>query len=115
MNKALVQRYQDALNRVTKWRTVFAGWQLGTRAKGDPECDAVRDHREVTMILRIETTAISKLLIDKGIFTMDEYMKAVADLLNKDYEQRFPGFHATDIGLTMDVGLAAETTRRWKP
>mgnify|MGYP001587156880 CR=1 FL=1 len=40
------------INRLTKWRTLFTGWQLGTRAKGDPEGDAVRDHREVTILLR---------------------------------------------------------------
>ena len=45
----LAQRCYEACNRLTKWRSVFAGWQLGTRAKGDPECDAVRDHREVTI------------------------------------------------------------------
>lgn len=36
----------DWLNVVCKWRSLFAGWQLGTRPKGDPESDAVRDHRE---------------------------------------------------------------------
>lgn len=41
---------QSALNRVTKWRSIFTGWQLGTRAKGDPEGDAVRDHRELSII-----------------------------------------------------------------
>jgi hypothetical protein len=25
----------EALNRLTKWRAFFAGWQLGTRPKGD--------------------------------------------------------------------------------
>jgi hypothetical protein len=33
-----------ALQKLAKWRLIFAGWQLGTRLKGDPECDAVRDH-----------------------------------------------------------------------
>ena len=57
----------QALNRVAKWRTLFAGWQLGTRPKGDPESDAVRDHREITILLRVEQSAIIGLLIRKGI------------------------------------------------
>lgn len=64
----LIQRYFDALNKLTKWRMVFAGWQLGTRPKGDPECDAVRDHREATMIQRVEISALSRLLIKKRHF-----------------------------------------------
>src|SRR5258707_8554059 len=51
------QRMLAALNRLTKWRTHYAGWQLGTRAKGDPESDAVRDHRELTMLLRVDLTS----------------------------------------------------------
>jgi hypothetical protein len=41
----------SALERLAKWRTLFAGWQLGTRPKGEPESDAVRDHREATLML----------------------------------------------------------------
>src|SRR5258707_10424244 len=61
------QRMLAALNRLTKWRTHYAGWQLGTRAKGDPESDAVRDHRELTMLLRVELTALTGLLMRKGV------------------------------------------------
>ena len=44
----------QALNRLCKWRAHFAGWQLGTRAKDDPEAQAVRDHRELSMLMRVE-------------------------------------------------------------
>jgi len=111
----LSQRYHSTLNRLTKWRSVFAGWQLGTRAKGDPECDAVRDHREVTIILRTEVTALSGLLIKKGLITQEEYLQAIieeADLLSNDYEKRFPGMAATDIGIRYDK-RAAETMKDW--
>jgi hypothetical protein len=63
----------DWLNRLAKWRTVFAGWQLGTRAKGDPESDAVRDHREATILQRAELTALTSLLIKKQIITAAEF------------------------------------------
>ena len=65
----LAQACSRAMNRLAKWRSVFAGWQLGTRQIGDPESDAVRDHREVTLLLRAEQSALVLLLIEKGIFT----------------------------------------------
>ena len=51
--KAAESTMMRMFNRLCKWRTVLTGWQLGTRAKGDPEGDAVRDHREVTLLLRV--------------------------------------------------------------
>jgi hypothetical protein len=78
----------DALNRVAKWRGVLAGWQLGTRAKGDPESDAVRDHREATILLRVEVTALTGLLLEKGLITQEELQNAYegeANFLNDTY------------------------------
>lgn len=117
MTSNLEQRFYGALNKITKWRSVFAGWQLGTRSKDDPECRAVKDHREVTILLRVEVTALTKLLLDKGICTLEELQQAVieeAGLLEKDYEKRFPGIKATDIGVSFDH-RAIETMRNWKP
>lgn len=97
---------QGALERLTKWRSVFTGWQLGTRRIGDPESDAVRDHREVTILLRAEVTALSGLLIQKGIFSADEFTLAVGEeavRLEQDYQHRFPGAKATDIGMQFDA------------
>lgn len=107
-----------ALQRLAKWRTVFAGWQLGTRAKGDPECDAVRDHREATILLRAENNALIGLLVSKGVFTTEEFVKAVdeeAELLSKDYSQKFPGFKAADYGMEVNVAIAKDTMAGWKP
>lgn len=56
--KTLEERLLAALNKLAKWRSVFAGWQLGTRLKEDPECQAVKDHREVTILLRAEVSAL---------------------------------------------------------
>lgn len=107
-----------ALNRLAKWRMVFAGWQLGTRAKGDPECDAVSDHREATLIHRVEITALSRLLIEKGVITTDEYSKVIdleANELSAMLAKRFPGFNATDTGMDMNVVLAQDTMQGWRP
>lgn len=108
---------ERAFNRVAKWRSVFAGWQLGTRIKGDPESDAVRDHREATILLRVETTAILGLLLKKGLIGREELGAAIieeANELSKMYEQKFPGMKATDDGIQMDH-RAAETMRYWRP
>lgn len=107
-----------ALNRLAKWRSVLAGWQLGTRPKGDPECDAVRDLRELQLLMRAELNALTGLLVEKGIFTTEEWDAALAkeaDLLSEEYAQRFPGFRATDVGLEMDLKVAGETMKGWRP
>lgn len=108
----------QALNRLTKWRALLAGWQLGTRPKGDPECDAVRDQRELLLILRAEVNAIAALCLAKGLFSDKEWDAALAkeaDALSESMAQRFPGFRATNVGLEMDSKLAAETTKGWRP
>ena len=108
---------QPALNRLAKWRTLLAGWQLGTRPKGDPEGDAVRDHREATLIHRAELTALTGLLIRKGVFTEEEFSAEVeteADLLSESLSKRFPGVTATDHGLTIDR-RALPWMKGWKP
>jgi hypothetical protein len=109
-----------ALNRLAKWRSVFAGWQLGTRPKGDPEGDAVRDHREATIMLRAEVSAITALLVQKGLITAQEWENALAaeaEMLSADYEKRFPGMKASDSGIVMDLGRIREagTMEGWKP
>src|SRR6185312_5593866 len=114
----LAQKCYAALNKITKWRSVFAGWQLGTRIKGDPECDAVRDHREVTILLRVEQSALLKLLTEKGVFTVEDWQQAIIDeagVLDKDYEKRFPGIRSSDIGMDFDIGKARETMKHWRP
>jgi hypothetical protein len=106
------------VERLGKWRTVFAGWQLGTRPKGDPECDAVRDHRDVTMVLRAEMNALVGLLVEKGLFTAEDFtnrMQEEAKYLCEQYERRFPGFKATDYGLDINVAIARDTMAGWRP
>jgi hypothetical protein len=118
MVSKLEKELRTALNVLTKWRTVFAGWQLGTRPKGDPECDAVRDHRELSLLLRAEMTAMTGLLMEKGVITQQDYQQALlgeAQQLNTDMAARFPGFTANEDGITVDVELAKKTTKDWKP
>lgn len=105
-----------AINVLAKWRVLFAGWQLGTRLKGDPECEAVKNHRELSIILRAEVTALTGLLIEKGVFSQVEFTEALtreAVALNRDYEQRFPGVRADESGLIFGPE-AVKTMEGWK-
>ncbi len=106
-----------ATERLAKWRSWFAGWQLGTRLKGDPESDAVRDHREATLLHRAELSALAILLMDKGVFTQEEFVAQIeheAELLAMYLEARFPGVRASADGLIIDARVV-ETMKGWRP
>jgi hypothetical protein len=112
------QRTMAALHRLSRWRAHFAGWQLGTRPLDDPEAQAVRDHREATMFLRAEVTALTALLREKGVFTESEQFAALqreADALCEMYEQRWPGARASDTGMSYDLAEAAQWMKGWLP
>lgn len=106
------------LNTLAKWRLVFAGWQLGTRPSSDPEAQAVRDQRELFMVMRVELNALTKCLLDAGVFSARDFTEQTvleAEHLNAAYEQRFPGIKATETGIVYDLPLASETMKRWLP
>jgi hypothetical protein len=114
MNKNLMA----TLNRLAKWRFVFASWQLGTRPDTDPTCRAVRDHREVTILLRAEQNAMLNLCVAKGLFTIDEFeaqLEKEATHLDATYQRVFPGFRATDTGISINTAIAKDTTSGWLP
>lgn len=99
----------DALNKLCKWRMVLASWQLGTRDKDDPECQAVRDQRELLLLLRVEVNALTELLISKAIFTEDEFARQLdveAPLLDQAYEKQFPGATTSLDGVHIDIAKA---------
>ena len=111
-------RYLRAITRLRQWRHVFAGWQLGTRPDTDPECAAVMDHREVTLLLRAEVSALVRILVDAGIASQERIENAIADeadWLSEQLEARFPGFKATDEGLAIRTEEAARTMKGWRP
>lgn len=101
-----------ALEILTKWRRPLMNWQLGSRPKGDPEADAVVDHREATLLLRAECSALANLLVQKGVFTATEFMAQLdveAELLSKAMEGQFPGFKADESGIQVDAQKAQAT------
>lgn len=105
-------------NRVAKWRSVFAGWQLGTRLATDPESAAIRDHREATLLRRAEGSALVALLIEKGVFTAREWTEQYIvelEAIDDELAQRFPGMTSTDEGIAYQLPEAAQTMQGWPP
>jgi hypothetical protein len=101
-----------SLNRLTKWRTFFASWQLGTRPPEDGELRAIKHHLEMSMIMRAELSALVFLLTEKGVFTEQEWydaLSAEATALSSIYAKSFPGWKATDQGMSMKLPEARQT------
>lgn len=114
MSTDSARRMSAALNRLAKWRSWFAGWQLGTQSTSHGPTRALRDATEARLLMRAELTALTSVLLTKGLMTEDEIREAVAreaDFLSESLSKRFPGVEATDHGLTMDA-RAFETMRR---
>lgn len=108
----------QALQKLAKWRSVFAGWQLGTRMADDPECQAVKDHREATLIMRVEVNALTALLVSKGVFSVEELSNQIREEaieLDMRMEKCFPGITTSESGVHYDTKVAAETMKGWKP
>lgn len=106
-----------ALNKVCKWRQTLAGWQLGMRSTEDPESNAVRDTRELLIVLRVELNALTGLLMKSGAITEADWCDAVAEEAahyDAGFERRFPGFSTSQGGVDVDVRVAAETMKRYR-
>lgn len=113
----MIRTAEQALNKLCKWRLLYVGKLLGTRIKGDPQAEAVRDLLNTLFCLRAEASALAGLLISKGVFTAEEFDRRLAeeaDFYDKAIEKTFPGFRTTDDGVeALDAAMAAETTRNW--
>lgn len=111
----LKSAYIQALQRLTRWKKIFVGWQLGTRSDKDGEALAVADQREVTLLMRAELNSMLALLIEKKVFTEVEWVTKLmeeARMMDKDMEARFPGVEAMEYGLKIHVKEFAETQKK---
>lgn len=115
------EQLRAVLNKLAKWRSLLAGWQLGTRPDNDPECRAVRDHREATLLLRAEMNALIDLLMKSDVFSERDWIDALHDeavQMDKDLEKRFPGASTSELGLHFDLTRNNEIQswmKGWKP
>lgn len=109
----------DFLNRLCKWRGPLTGRILGTRTKEDAQAQGFRDLFEKLLILRVEVTALTALLIEKNaLFTAEEFGAQInkeAELLCEQYAKRFPGLVAHDWGIEMKMPEAQQTMQGWPP
>lgn len=104
-----------AMNKLCKWRSVFVGWMIGTKRGDEPGVQAYRDAVDFRLAARVELNALSTLLIEKGVFTREEFTAQVAieaGLYDTQLEKLFPGYRTTDEGLSIDPRVAAETNKR---
>jgi hypothetical protein len=106
----------DPLNKLCKWRMVFAGWLGGTKTMNEGGARAARDWAEKWLIMRAEMNALIQLLVEAKVITFEQFQAQVqfeAELLDRQMERNFPGFRSTDVGMEIyDAKLAAETTKR---
>ena len=68
--------------------------------------------------MRIELSALTALLIEKGIATSREFTEQMiveAEALDRALAARFPGITSTDDGMAMQLPEAAETMAGWPP
>ncbi len=106
----------DWINRLGKWRSVLVGRLLGSRPDTDPQTIGYRRLVDQLHLRDLECAALIYLLIDKKVLTADEIkaeMQRKAQELCQQYQQEFPGFRASDIGMDIDVARAMETTKGW--
>jgi hypothetical protein len=104
-----------ALEKLAKWRKFFASWQVGTVPAGDGRYKAVADHWELSILMRAELSALTGLLLRKGVFTEQEHRDALeleARQLDHDYEESYPGWRSLPEGLHMRMPEAGETMRK---
>jgi hypothetical protein len=108
----------DALQRLAKWRQIFASWQLGTRPSDDPEVQAVRDQREILLLLRAEVNALTVIMLRRRMMTQPEFEAALdieAEHLMRALEKRFPGATAELDGMHVDMQQAEPWWSKFPP
>lgn len=111
----IAQAYNQATQRLCKWRSVFIGWMLGTVPEGTPGLKAHKDRVDAQLMHRVEINALTALLIKKGVFSTEEFMAQIVEecgYKQRELEELFPGYKATDIGISVEPATAAETCRR---
>jgi hypothetical protein len=114
-SEGIQQAYQQAVQRLGKWRSVLVGWMIGTKGANEPGVQAHRDRADAILMLRVEVNALTALLIAKGVFTTDEFMAQIVtecEHKQSELEAMFPGYRATDAGISIDPHVAAITNKR---
>lgn len=111
----LAGRLRAAMEKLGKWRGLYAGWWFGTRRLDDSQAQAARDNFDRTIMLRCEMNAFTALCLKHGVFTPEEWQAQLLqeiETMDKALEAKWPGFRTSTDGLVMQPAVAAETMRR---
>lgn len=108
------KRLDKAMNTLAKWRSVYAGWRLGTTSKNDGQYQYTKDLHEQLLLLRAEVSACFFLFLECGLTheQVQERMIIEFEALSKAHEGKFPGYSADMDGIHMNVLEARDTMRR---
>jgi hypothetical protein len=105
---------RDACNKLCKWRSVLAGWMIGSKPKTAPGVQGYRHLIDRTLLLRAEIDALCGLLLRKGVITAAEFDATLAEsalAYDQMLEHQFPGYRTTMDGVSVNPQIAAETNR----
>lgn len=106
----------DWVVRLQRWPIGLIGEFTGTRTDKDPQARAARRWIRRLLMTQAEQLATFSLLMDKGVFTKEEYLDAfqkAARTLCMELEGQFPGLKARDDGISIDIAKAHETMKDW--
>jgi hypothetical protein len=110
----MMEPWRQALETLCKWRGVLAAWHLGSLERDAPGMAAMRDLEEARLLMRVEITALAKVLLDLELFSRADLQAAIAaeaQAMDAFYQQKFPGYRAVPAGIEMNVHVAEETRR----
>lgn len=103
--------YHKALNKLAKWRTVFASRIMGTQTTEHVPTKALKEIVEGQLIMRAELNALLRHLTVNKMITNEQWLEAVKDeaiTLDKLMEIRFPGITTSDQGVHFDPVMIRE-------
>lgn len=103
-------------DKLAKWRTVYTGWLLGTRAHEDPESRYHRNRNELLLLMRAELSAVTRLISELPGVTREHILTVMAEeyeALDSSLEEFFPGYSSRPDGMSIKLPEAAETMRRF--
>lgn len=102
------------LQTLCKWRAIYQ--MMATMGERNSFERYVRDVADKHLLLRAEVTALSALLLQKGVFTQVEFaaqLDVEAEHLCEIMAQAYPGFRAMPEGLSLEMPEAQQTMEAW--
>jgi hypothetical protein len=112
---SLPGRLRAAMEKLGKWRGLYAGWWFGTRRLDEAQARAARDNFDRTIMLRCEVNAFTALCLQKGLWSVGEWQQQLLEEIERmdaALEEKWPGFRTDSTGLIMTPAIAHDTMKR---